>query len=293
MFPVVDVTGWDVDQFEADGSDEKIWLIDPNTSLSALFKPNVRNDTAEQADHWPEKLASEVAQRLGVPAARIDLAVRNGKRGCVSYDVKPEFWELQPGHVLLSDHLGTHDPRDKHRAGHTLDNIRTVLHKFGPPPNSNLPPRFNAFDLFAGYLVLDAVIANRDRHSANWAVLLGPEETDRGLCPTYDHATSLGFHLTDDHRRRKLGNPVEWEAYLRNGTAHRFQDCRKVTLVEFARRGLEMLSEAVRAYWRDRVRDLGKDHLNMLASTTPEMSVEARTFAVELMDTNRRRLLDG
>jgi hypothetical protein len=292
MFGVVDVTNWAVELYEADGSDEKIWLIDPRSQRRALFKPNVRNDTPEQADHWPEKLASEIAGVLGIPAAPIDLAVRNGMRGCLSYDVRPANWELQPGFVLLGQHLGDHDPMDRKHVGHSLKNIGTVLRGYGSPPACSCPGGFDAFDVFVGYLVLDALIANRDRHPANWAVLLGPGPDDRSLCPSYDHATSLGFHLTDAIRARKLADGREWEAYLGRGTAHRFQDCARVSLVDLAKRGMDMVDADVRGYWIDQVRNCGKDRVEALAAVVPEMSPGARTFAVELVVANRRRLLD-
>ncbi|MEV0596781.1 hypothetical protein [Nonomuraea cavernae] len=228
-FSVVNVTDWAVDLYEADGSEEKIWLVEHGGARRrALFKPNVRNDTAEQADHWPEKLASEIATALNVPRADVDLAVRSGRRGCVSYDVKPCDWQLQPGFLLLTEFLGeNHDPMDKRHSGHTLPNVRDALHGYGQPPGFNGPVTFNAFDVFAGYTVLDALIANRDRHPANWAVLIGPESGDSLLCPSYDHATSLGFSLTDARRHRILRTARDWEAFLRRGTAWRFEGCRK------------------------------------------------------------------
>ena len=140
-FPVVDVTDWAVDFYEADGSEEKLWLVAPDARRRALFKPNVRHDTAEQADHWPEKLASEVAGLMGVPRALIDLAVRGGRRGCLSYDVTPLFWQLQPGYVLLAELLGQHDPADRNHEGHSLDNIRAALQGYDHPPGFTGPRR--------------------------------------------------------------------------------------------------------------------------------------------------------
>ncbi|MBG0816017.1 HipA domain-containing protein [Planomonospora sp. ID82291] len=292
-FPVADATDWAVDLYEADGSEEKIWLIEPVTRRRALFKPNVRHDNAEQADHWPEKLASEVAGLLGAPRALIDLATRDGRRGCLSYDVKPAYWQLQPGYVLLAELLGQHDPMDKRHEGHTLQNVRIVLQEYDHPPGFTGPGSFNAFDTFAGYTVFDALIANRDRHPANWAVLLGPDKGDQRLAPSYDHATSLGFSLTDADRERKLRDTMEWKAFLHKGTAWRFEGCRKVPLTDFAKNALNLVSPEVRGYWLDRLEACAKDQIEDLAALVPEMSEVARTFAVELVDANRRRLLDG
>jgi hypothetical protein len=293
-FPVLDVSAWRVDLLEPEGSDEKIWLIDPVTGGRALFKPNVRNDDPERADHWPEKLASELAGRLGLPRAKVDLAIREDRRGCLSYDVAPHGWALQPGYVLLEALLGQHDPMNP--AGHSLENVRTVLTGYACPPGFFGPTGstdLDALDVFVGYLVFDAVIANRDRHPANWAVLLGPVEGEQALAPSFDHATSLGFNLSDDERERRLGDPRDWEAFLRKGTAHRFEGCRKLPLTDFARQAMTLVRPDIGKYWLDQLAALSTDRIRDLTSAIPEMSESARRFAVALIEANRGRLLDG
>ncbi len=288
---MLDVSDWRIDLFEPDGSDEKEWLIDPATGGRVLFKPNARNDDAERADHWPEKLASEIAGRLDVPRARIDLAVRDCRRGCLSYDVAPYGWALHEGYVLLESLLGHHDPLDP--AGHTLSNVQAVLRGYARPPGFVGPSEFAAFDVFVGYLVFDALIANRDRHPANWAVLIGPVEGEQALAPSYDHATSLGFNLGDIERERRLGTAREWEAFLRRGTAHRFEGCRKIPLTDFARQALTMVRSEVGEYWLSRVSGLSGERIEALVQAVPEMSESARRFSVGLVKANQRRLLDG
>jgi hypothetical protein len=88
-FPVVDVYDWPVVALEPGGTDEKVWLGVPGVNTRALFKPNRARVGSERGEDWPEKLASELATTLGIPAARIDLAERNGRRGCLSYDIVP------------------------------------------------------------------------------------------------------------------------------------------------------------------------------------------------------------
>src|SRR5690606_26529729 len=55
------------------------------------------------------------------------------------------------------------------------------------------------FQVFAGYLTLDAWTANTDRHGENWGVL----QADDGswtLAPAFDHGSALGSGLTDLNR---------------------------------------------------------------------------------------------
>lgn len=292
-FPVVNVDSWAVAGFEAVGSDEKVWLVDPQGERRALFKPNERQENSQQGEDWPEKVASELAVMLGLPAARVDLAIRRGRRGCISHDVVPSGGELQHGTVLLEGYLGFHDPMDREHRGHTLTNVRKVLEPYMPPPDFTGPADFDAFDAFAGYLMFDALIVNRDRHPENWAVLRGPHSARLHLAPSYDHASGLGFNLLDRRREQLLRDARMREAFIRKGTAHRFEGCQQVTLSEFALRALEMAGADVRRYWLGRLATVRHAEFEEVIGRVPGMSEPARTFALWLLDTSKGRLIHG
>lgn len=85
------------------------------------------------------------------------------------------------------------------------------------------PPGFQdlgAAGVFADYLVLDAWVANQDRHDRNWAVL---ERADaharRRLAASFDHTSSLGFNLLDAARRRILRDRAGIETWVARGRA--------------------------------------------------------------------------
>lgn len=292
-FPVLDVTSWRVTSLEPAGSDEKVWLTN-SQSERALFKPNRAHQGVEQGEDWAEKLAAEVADLLGVPAARIDLATRDGVRGCISYNVTPAGSELQPGAALISDLVGAaFDPRDRAARGHTVANIAAVLASYRVPPGFVGPADIGGFGVFTGYLVLDALIANRDRHSENWAVLRHIGPGGDALAPTYDHASSLGFNLLDTRRAQLMHDTRMFEAFLHKGDAYRFEDGQRVTLVDYAHRALTLAGAVTRAFWRDRLIALDPAQLRGLAAGMPTMSELARNLAVQILSANRRRLLDG
>lgn len=291
-FPVLDLSDWPVSAFEPGGTDEKVWLGVPGRNTRALFKPNRAHAEPEQGEDWPEKLASELAAALGLPAATIDLAERRERRGCLSYDVCPMHYELQPGAVLLNDLLDfEHDPWDKEARGHTLTNVQLVLRGYGASPGFSGPNELDAFSVFAGYLLLDALISNRDRHSENWAVLRGPAEGDQYLAPSYDHASALGFNLRDERRALHFQDHNMMDAFLRRGTAHRFEGCRKVTLVDHARTALDLAGDAARDHWLERLNGVNEDYFSAVVARIPIMSDVARRFAVNVLSSNRRRLL--
>ncbi|MCI1747342.1 MAG: hypothetical protein LKI24_04065 [Acidipropionibacterium sp.] len=206
--------------------------------------------------------------------------------------------EKVPGYVPYE--VGGHatDPQRPgvKRPGHTLENIRRVLDQVEPPGGRMGPPTATGFDVFVGYLVLDALVANRDRHEENWAVLRAQTNdcADR-VSPSYDHGGTLGFQINDAERRRCLENPNGVIRWAERGTAHRFEHRRSApTLVEVAVRGLDMCPPATAVWWRSRLHDLDLSAVvERVSSGVPGMSELAGRFIIEMLNVNVRRLRDA
>lgn len=174
-----------------------------------------------------------------------------------------------------------------------MPNIQRALSGLQVPPGADVPSDFQAFDVFAGYLMLDALVANRDRHDDNWAVLRPVVGTDvPALAGSYDHAGSLGYNLTDAERERHLreGTLQRW---VRRGTAWRFEHEKKpATLVEIAAQGLAAVRPAARSTWLDWLRGLDMRYVTSTVEMVPGLSDTAASFSIEVMCANRGRLLD-
>ncbi|HVA47719.1 MAG TPA: hypothetical protein VNH11_15220 [Pirellulales bacterium] len=88
---------------------------------------------------------------------------------------------------------------------HSVDAVAEVVASLQPPAGqwvTGVPPAIgSALELFAGYVMLDAWIANQDRHHENWAAL---RDDEMRLAPTYDHGAGLARNLTDEERRERL-----------------------------------------------------------------------------------------
>lgn len=286
---IIDVSSWEVRFPEPGGSDANVWLRDPEADEYTLFKPVVAKAGRRQGEDWAEKVVEQVAGLVGVPSARIRMSTRHGVPGLLSYDLAPADHELQTGAVLIGEIDDRLVPRARERLGHNLTNIRSVL---APLQAVGMPSSFNAFDQFCGYLMLDALVANRDRHEENWGVLRDPAGRVT-LAPSYDHGNSLGFNLQDDRRLMELDRDPQLNKWASRGMADRFEGGRDVTLVAFAHRALALGTPGVDAFWLGRLAAVTSSELEAVVTGTPEMSEACRTFCLRLLTTNQRRLLDG
>lgn len=193
-------------------------------------------------------------------------------------------WELQSGDTMLSELDGYiscgGDRRPKNRMGHHLENIWSVLSGVRGPEGTH-----EATMVFAGYLVLDAWVANTDRHAVNWALLLditgaGPNR----LAPSFDHGTAFGSGIADAQLDGRDGAD-----FARRGRAGRFENGRDTTLVDFA---LEAVSKAGESgsRWIGALAAVEEDRVRAVIDAVPGMSDARRRFTLEALAENKRRL---
>ena len=286
QFEVVDVSEWAAAGEEQLGTKPKQWQRAPD-GRRWLWKAVTVNHTSSggylRGDDWAERIVTEVARTLDVPVATTELARRDGDLGTISLAVVDGSEQLVHGNELLAevDVIGT-DPHD--RTGYTVEAVKQALiGAVGGVPGAS------AFDCFVGYLVLDAVVGNTDRHQENWAVIEDPSGTRR-LAPSFDHASSLGFALSEKDKAGRLstrdGNRTpEMLAAKARG---RFE--KQPHPVDVAVGALDMVETDEVSDLLGRVRAL--DIAGIVDRVPPDrMSVTSRQFALRVVESNRARLL--
>lgn len=306
----IDVSRWEVDGEEQSGSSEATWLRDPDTDDLWLHKSTkIPGSGPEQGEDWSEVVSTQVARQLSIPCARTRLCSRDDRRGSLSLCITPPHFDLWEGAVVLEGAPGFYrqiegGPRARdplrpnvHRPGHNLVNIKNALQGVSPPPGFAGPETVTGFDVFAGYTVLDALIANSDRHEQNWAKLR-PRLRGRAemLAPSYDHASSLGQNLTDDARRQRLSHESELAIFARKGLAGRFEHVKPApTLVDNAATAVRMCSDEGAHWLRQQLYNVDLTPVLDAVSDgkVPEMSEVASKFACKLLTLNLRRLCDA
>jgi hypothetical protein len=146
---------------EALGSKEKFWYRAKDGEPEWLFKFPQSNT----GQHWAEKIAAEVTACLSILHARVEFAVFQGTRGSATESFARDGRSLFHGNQILAGQVLGYEPGKAFgQSDHTLMNIFTALDKIFLTPGGAL--KFKA--IFAGYIVLDALIGNTDRHHENW-----------------------------------------------------------------------------------------------------------------------------
>lgn len=273
------------------GSKPKFWFRRPEDDQSWLFK-FAREGTGED---WAEKIAAEIAGALEIQAPGVELAEFTGRRGSISrsFVLQREGWNLIHGNELLADYVpGYRRELVFHQSEHTLDNMLTVLRRIFPDPQQSRAQ----IGHLVGYLTLDALIGNTDRHHENWGVLRRTTTDgsfEARLAPSFDHASSLGRNAPHEERERRL-REGSLETYVRRGHGGIYlttTDQRGANPLELVLQVAPTMLEAFQP-WLARVRALSSASIQRMIDAVPEtlMDSTAKRFAIAFVEYTRTQL---
>lgn len=273
------------------GTKEKFWVENPEDDTLWLFKYAREIDGRVLGEDWAEWLVHQIAVRLGLPTAEIRPAECENRRGIVSRTVVPPTGRLVHGNSLLAESVPGYEPdRRRENSAYTVNSVFEALRGAGTPPSFPGPQTMTAFDVWAGYLLLDALVAGRDRHHENWGII--NDSGTRYIAPSFDHGNALGFQELDGKRQRCLQSPAQMRGWAERGRSHHFAG--RPALVVLAAQALALSSETARGYWRVALEGVTGKILADIVAIVPSgiMSDVTRSFVVELLLVNRKRLLD-
>lgn len=294
-YPVVDVPATAVRQDETLGTKPKFWFRAADDELW-LFKRGRANED------WSEKVAAEVAALVGVPHATVELSQCDGQPGTVSRSFLVQGDEMYHGNELLLARDPAYPLRATYRVRqHTVEAVFETLawHATGVPADLVAPwADFDGCDLMVGFLALDALVANTDRHHENWAVVRRGRRAF--LAPSYDHAASLGRNETDRRMQVRLEGTdprVTVHSYVAKGRSALYPEgpaSRAWTPLQAFRRAVAIRPSAAR-HWRDRIEGTSPVALETAVARVPggRISDRSRRFAQAILLCNRERLVLG
>jgi hypothetical protein len=291
----IDLTSEPFEEFSEDmGTKEKYWVHPKGTGELWLVKlPRRRDDADAPGEDWAEWLVHHLATEAGIPTATVRPTRWNGARAIASLTVlSNDADQLVHGNSLLFGRNPEYD-RDiaRHNDMYTPAAVQAALDNAEAPQTFRGPAALTGYDVWAGYLLLDAWVAGRDRHHENWGIIRSGDL--RHLSPSFDHGNALGFAETESNVNRLTQDPEALARWLAKGTSHHFAG--RPTLVDLALEALGLATPLAGAYWLERLGAIDPKFVQDLVSEVPVsvMSDVRRTFIVQLLEANRRRLLDG
>lgn len=280
---------WD----ESMGTKEKRWVEGPDGQRWLFKYVRPRQGSAAGnlqllGEDWSECTVHALAGLLGVPSACVAPAMRQGARGIVSKSFVAADQRLEHGNELLAGVVQGYRDVPRENPHYTPTTVRQAFQGVEPPSEMG---SLGAFEVWCGYLVLDAWVAGRDRHPENWGVLR--DDTRVVLAPSFDHGNALGFQEPEHTVENMLAQgPDRILGWCQRGRSHHFAG--KPCLTSVAADALKLCSEAARRHWADRLHQVDQAEVEKILDAVPQeiLSVSRSRFVRQLLQVNRRRLLD-
>lgn len=191
------------------GASEKIWLMEPLTNKTGLFKyPKVKDKEKNiiTGEFWAEKLASELAKILGIKCNDVDIGYYKGRIGTMSYNLIDGVKVLTEGVVFIEkkypnynkDKLLDEDSGKKY----SLQMIKDCLPEY--------------FKSILSMILFDALIGNSDRHHSNWGIIyeLNEDGIYNHFSPLYDNGSSLCAYVNEEDIDKLFKDKMMYNALL-------------------------------------------------------------------------------
>ena len=294
QFPIISVRQEDyqLSHDETMGTKSKFWFRHPE--LGRCLYKHIRPNTGED---WAEKVAEQISKLLGLPHANYELAETwQGNYGTVSLNFIPQGGTLIHGNEILTPLVPNYPTYEIYNASqHTIEVVLSAIES----SQVQLPPDWNALeeietarDLFIGYILLDALIGNGDRHHENWGFVRSRQANSPDLLylsPTYDHASCLGRELLDD--RRKVRSVESYAKKCISAFYLNITDKKPL-------RTFELFNELANRYpetaqvWLNRLAGISKENINLILQAIPQKRISpiAAKFAQDILIFNQNRL---
>jgi hypothetical protein len=292
VFPIHQVNA-QPESVETVGSKRKFWYNQDGHRY--LFKAEERGT----GEDWAEKVVCELARELGIPCIDYELAYfpEGNLRGVICANMAPPPATLIMGNQLLGI-LDREYPKEVRKKfgvpKYTVEAVANVAMRLKPPVAL---PQATATGVFAGYLMLDALVANQDRHHQNWAAIYS--KGSLLLAPTFDHGSSLARNLTDEDRQARLASKDFHRSvqYFSTRALSEFfppEGAKPLPVID-AFRNFSAFAPDEANSWLAALRELSKDRFEEILANIPEerMSMVTKAFTLELLTTNQNRLLEA
>lgn len=292
------------DSLEQLGTKEKFWFNDEDEKK--LFKIG-RPGTGED---WVEVVSAEICKILNIPHAKYEFAEYEGNQGTITTNFVPKNGRLIHGNEVLVRayshiHIAYQETLKYKLRDYKLRVIKGILTLpttlNGIPINPQIDMSKNdkeiksAFDMFIGYIMLDCLISNQDRHHENWGIII--IDKDIFLAPTFDHASGLGNKETDTEKFDRLNSKdkgYQVKSFVKRArTPFYHKSDKTLSTVEAFKLCVEWNPIATK-YWLDKLDRIDEETLYSIFNQIPDhiISEISVKFAIEIIKENKIRLLE-
>jgi hypothetical protein len=260
-----------------------------------LFKESRPANSAslDARTDWAEKVVYEITKLLDLPSARYEFGAGylgdppKFQEGIISVNCVPiNGKNQQSGKRFLMGILGSDY---KYTVGNVLYALN--LAEVRSPSDYQIDGIKSGAETFVGYLLLDCLTNNTDRHVGNWELIRVEGKLE--LLPTYDHGTSLGSIGSDNQKRRIISSLADNINQINRCPFVEEDRGNYLSTFDAFNRAAKLYPEAAQI-WIEKLRAITLEQINEIFERIPEgrITPTAATFAKALLEYNQAQILN-
>ncbi|SFX84002.1 hypothetical protein SAMN03159398_03056 [Pseudomonas sp. NFPP02] len=303
-YQVFDISEFKHEEFEPLGTKAKYWCSDKKGN-DYLFKSiethdSQNNTITRDGEDWSEKVSCEIAKKLSIPCAQYELAYNNETRGVItrSFITGSNTYLVTANEILQNYSAPINNENIKKTEKQNIMHVYIILRRIirnKPLSFKSRPGIKTAADFFTGYLMLDTLLSNQDRHSENWGLIV----TGKGrfhLAPSFDHAAGLGRNESDETKNKRLSSKDSGQqvsTYVTRAKSYFYLRERRLrTFKAFEYFGI--LNPRAALSWLEELNGLTEEMMRVIIDSVPTeiMSDVSKVFALEMLVCNKSNMMN-
>jgi len=294
-FNIISISENEIDSIEQLGTKYKFWF--KKDDIDSLFKRG-RENTGE---NWVEVVVSKIFEQLNIPHANYYFAEFGDNIGTVCETFVPAGARLTHGNELLARAYERieedYDITSYYRVRkYNLRLIILILNDIKLLPAFDLIAHDyceSASDMFIGYIIMDCLISNQDRHHENWGLIRYGNTIF--LAPSYDHASGLGSKVSDEDKEKRLKTKdlqFNVASFVKKAKTPFYDNKGKILKTIDSVKLCGKINKKTTIMWLEKIEtlDINEIERGFLQIPTDLMSDISKVFAIKMLNENMKRL---
>lgn len=266
------------------GSEKKRKLVFQGENYLVKFPDPVRekkNELSYMNNQFSEYIGCHIFESVGIPVQETLLGVYHEATGKDKVVVACKDFTSPECSLREFASLANGITSIEHRIKPSIEDVYAVIDS-----HPMIVCKSDVMDAFWDMFVIDALIANRDRHLNNWGFLCTAEQVT--FSPVYDCGSSLHALLSDERCKEILADRTEFKNQCLNAFSAYSYGGKRINCAEFFKSPIEPLRNSILRI----VPRIDIDKICDIVATTPYMSEVRKDFLVKSITMRKELILD-
>jgi len=266
------------------GSEKKVAVLYENELYMIKYPDRIREKKIQMSyknNHFSEHIGCQIFRSCGFETQETTLGYFTNDMGNKKIVVGCKDFTQDGSTLLEFGSLANAIEDFDNQRSTTIENVNIVIEKHKLIKNKDeVKGRF--WDMF----VIDALLANKDRHLGNWGLLEKGDEIK--FSPIYDCGSTLSALLTDEEMKTGLSDPIEFKNKEFNASSCYKVGGKRIFYHEIFQNPPKELEEAIKRT----VPKINMEKIHSIIDSVDEISNVRKEYLKKSLDVRYKQIIE-